>query len=56
LLLAQAFLFWLVHELVPAATVIAALANPTTPDAETELRNLQAAARTLGLQLHVLRA
>jgi putative ABC transport system substrate-binding protein len=46
----------LAHELVPAATVIAVLVNPTTPDAETELGDLQAAARTLGLQLHVLYA
>jgi putative ABC transport system substrate-binding protein len=46
----------LAHELVPAATVIAVLVNPTQPTAETELKDLQAAARTLGLQLHVLDA
>jgi putative ABC transport system substrate-binding protein len=46
----------LAHELVPAATVIAVLVNPTQPTAETELKDLQAAARTLGLQLHVLHA
>jgi putative ABC transport system substrate-binding protein len=46
----------LAHKLVPAATAIAVLVNPTTPDAETELRALQAAARALGLQLHVLHA
>jgi len=46
----------LAHELVPAATVIAVLVNPTTPDTETLVRDLQAAARTLGLQLHVLHA
>ena len=48
----------LLHELVPRATIIAYLAHPTNPvdavDAET--RDLQAAARTLGLQLHVLNA
>jgi len=45
----------LLHELVPRATIIAFLVNPTNPvDAETG--DLQAAARTLGLQLHVLNA
>ena len=47
----------LLHELVPRATIIAYLANPTNPvDAVDETRDLQAAARTLGLQLHVLNA
>ena len=46
----------LLHELVPTATSIAVLLNPTTPSAETQLSDLQAAARTLGLQLHFLRA
>ena len=46
----------LVRELVPAATVIALLVNPTNPVAETLARDLQAAARTLGLQLHILNA
>ena len=32
------------------------LVNPTNPNAETLSRELQAAARTLGLQLHVLHA
>jgi putative tryptophan/tyrosine transport system substrate-binding protein len=45
----------LAHELVPAATV-AVLVNPTSPDTEILVRDLQAAARTLGLQLHVLHA
>jgi putative tryptophan/tyrosine transport system substrate-binding protein len=45
------------HELVPTATIIAGLVNPTSPViAETETRDLQAAARTLGLTLHVLHA
>ena len=44
------------RELVPTATVMAALINPTNPNAETHARDLQAAARTLGLQLHVLHA
>ena len=46
----------LLRELVPAATVMALLVNPAHPAAETQSRNMQAAARTLGLQLHVLHA
>jgi putative ABC transport system substrate-binding protein len=46
----------LAHELVPTATIIAALINSTNPNAEYQLRDLQAAARPLGLQLHVLQA
>jgi len=46
----------LAHEIVPTATVIAALVNPNNPYAETVLGNLQAAARILGVQLPVLRA
>jgi putative tryptophan/tyrosine transport system substrate-binding protein len=47
----------LLHELVPAATTIALLVNPTTPtNAETLTRELRTAARTFGLQLHVLNA
>jgi putative ABC transport system substrate-binding protein len=41
----------LLRELVPGATVIAALANPVNPNAEPQLGDLQAAARTLSLQL-----
>ena len=46
----------ILHELVPTAAVIAVLVNPTSPTADSQLRNLQAAARALGLQLHVLHA
>jgi putative tryptophan/tyrosine transport system substrate-binding protein len=46
----------LMHELVPTATIMAVLLNPTYPSAETQSRAMQAAARTLRLQLHVLRA
>jgi putative ABC transport system substrate-binding protein len=46
----------LLHELVPTATDIALLVNPTNPNTDTLSRDLQAAARTLGLQLHVLNA
>ena len=44
----------LLHELVPTASVMALLVNPTTPAAETVTRDALAAARALGLQLHVL--
>ena len=47
----------LLHELVPTATIIALLVNPTNPTiAEIESRDAQTAARTFGLQLHVLHA
>jgi putative ABC transport system substrate-binding protein len=47
----------LLHELVPKATIIAVLVNPSDPArADTISRDLQAAARTLGLKLHVLHA
>jgi putative ABC transport system substrate-binding protein len=45
------------HELVPTATIMAALINPTNPtNAEILSRDLQATARLLGLQLHLLHA
>ena len=46
----------LVREVVPTATIIAALVNPTNPGAESELSALQAAARTLAVQVQVLHA
>jgi putative tryptophan/tyrosine transport system substrate-binding protein len=46
----------LLHELVPTATVAAVLVNPTAPLAEILSKQTQAAAGTLGLQLHVLHA
>jgi putative ABC transport system substrate-binding protein len=47
----------LLHELIPAATDIGVLVNPTNAtNAETVSKDLQAAARTLGLGLHVLHA
>jgi putative ABC transport system substrate-binding protein len=46
----------LLHELVPTATIIAALVNPTNANAETLSRDLLAAAGTLGIELHVLHA
>jgi putative ABC transport system substrate-binding protein len=44
----------LLHELIPAATSLAILVNPTNSFAETG--SSQAAARTLGVELHVLHA
>jgi putative ABC transport system substrate-binding protein len=47
----------LLHELIPTATSIAVLVNPNNATAlETQTRDLQAAARNLGLLLHVLQA
>ena len=46
----------LLHELVPKAVVIGALVNPRNPNAETVSKNLQEAARALGLQIHVVNA
>jgi putative ABC transport system substrate-binding protein len=44
------------HELVPAATDIGVLVNPTNQVVSAGLGDLQAAARALGVQLHVLYA
>ena len=46
----------ILHELLPTANVFALLVNPTNPYTEILSRNLQAAARSLGLQLHILQA
>ena len=47
----------LLRELVPTASAIALLVNPANPTvAETNTKQLQAAARALGLELHVLNA
>ena len=47
----------LLHELVPTTTVVALLVDPTDPvNAESVSRALQAAARSFGLELHVLTA
>jgi ABC-type uncharacterized transport system substrate-binding protein len=46
----------LLHELVPAATNIGVLVNPTDQNAGILSSDLQAAARALGIELHVLRA
>jgi putative tryptophan/tyrosine transport system substrate-binding protein len=46
----------LLHQVIPTATTVALLVNPTNPAAEPLVRDAQAAARSLGLQLHVLKA
>jgi putative ABC transport system substrate-binding protein len=46
----------LLHELLPQATVIAVLVNSSFPDAADQLRDVQEAARTLGLRIRVLNA
>jgi putative ABC transport system substrate-binding protein len=46
----------ILSELVPQAGVIALLVNPKNASAERIIRDVQEAARTKGLQLHVLKA
>jgi putative ABC transport system substrate-binding protein len=47
----------LLHEVVPTATVIGLLVNPTNPAlAESTTKEVQSAARSLGLKLHVVHA
>jgi putative ABC transport system substrate-binding protein len=46
----------MLSELVPRARVIALLMNPNNANAERVIRDVQEAARTKGLQLHVLKA
>jgi putative tryptophan/tyrosine transport system substrate-binding protein len=47
----------LLRELVPKATSVALLVNPTSPEiANSVSKELQSTARTLGLELHVLQA
>ena len=47
----------LLRELVPAATRVAVLVNPTNAaNAETTLKDVEAAARAMGLQIRVLNA
>jgi putative tryptophan/tyrosine transport system substrate-binding protein len=47
----------LLHEVVPTATIVALLVNPTNPgNAEVLLRDAQATASALGLQVRVLNA
>jgi putative ABC transport system substrate-binding protein len=44
----------LLHEAAPTATVVGFLVNPNNPEGEAEVREVDEAARALGLQLNVL--
>jgi len=46
----------ILHQLVPQAETIAVLLNPNFPSYERQLRDVQEAARAMGLKIHVLRA
>ena len=46
----------LLHELVPAATTVAVLLNPTYPNFDVQTKEVQEAARMLGLQIQILHA
>ncbi|HEY4405788.1 MAG TPA: ABC transporter substrate-binding protein [Xanthobacteraceae bacterium] len=46
----------LLHELIPSAAVVGLLVNPTNRNAEILVRDLQDAARVLGVQVKVLNA
>src|SRR5438132_1428258 len=46
----------LLHEFVPGAAMMAVLINPKSRNADIQSREIEAAAATLGLQLHVLHA
>jgi ABC-type uncharacterized transport system substrate-binding protein len=46
----------LLREIVPAATLIAVLLNPTWPTFDTQLNDVQEAARAVGQHIHVLNA
>jgi putative ABC transport system substrate-binding protein len=46
----------MLHELVPKAATVGLLVNPNNPNSEPELADVQAGARTIGLQIHVLEA
>jgi putative tryptophan/tyrosine transport system substrate-binding protein len=46
----------LLRELVPSATSIAVLVNPTRPDVDTQTAQLQKAGQAVGLALHILNA
>jgi putative tryptophan/tyrosine transport system substrate-binding protein len=46
----------LLHELVPQAATVGVLLNPNWPPSANQLRDVQDAARVVGLQINVLRA
>ena len=44
------------HDLLPTTSVFAVVVNPTSPTANLQLKNLQSAADSLGVRIHVLHA
>ena len=46
----------LLRDLVPTATTIGLLVNPRDPRSKTQIKDMQDAARAIGLQIHVLNA
>jgi putative ABC transport system substrate-binding protein len=46
----------IVRELVPKVKLVAILHNPTSPDAVPEIRDVQAAAQAMGIELRILNA
>jgi putative ABC transport system substrate-binding protein len=46
----------MLHQMLPKATIVAALVNPTFPDSKSQSKDLEAAARKLGLELNLLHA
>jgi putative ABC transport system substrate-binding protein len=48
--------FGLLHELLPHVNVVAMLINPSFPPAETDAKEVEAAAQTIGTKVEVLRA
>ena len=46
----------MLHELVPHATEIAVLINPTEPAASDQVNEVKEATRALGLDIHIVHA
>jgi len=46
----------MLRDLIPTANIVALLVNPTSPFADAITKEAEAAARILGLQLHIVRA
>jgi ABC-type uncharacterized transport system substrate-binding protein len=46
----------IMHELAPTATVLAMLVNPSNPNTETDITEVQVAARSLGVQIFLVTA
>ena len=48
--------FGILREVIPKALMLAMLVNPAHPNAETQVRDVREAARTVGVRIHVLNA